>query len=91
MPFVPALWATWAVLLLSTIVLKMYVARLGRDEDDELLLQNSSERFRAEQAAILSRLHKMEPVQRVFLWALAAVSMVVVVYYVHDMLNQLFR
>jgi hypothetical protein len=88
MNFVPAMWTVWAVLVLVSVILKLYVSRLGRDEEDEVILLESSEHLRTEQAAILSRLHRVEPVQRAFLWVLGAATLFVVVYYVHDMVNQ---
>jgi hypothetical protein len=88
MNFVPAMWMVWAVLVLVSVILKLYVSRLGRDEEDEVILLESSEHLRTEQAAILSRLHRVEPVQRAFLWVLGAATLFVVVYYVHDMVNQ---
>jgi hypothetical protein len=88
MKFIPAMWIIWAVMLLIAVALKLYVSRLSRNEDDELVLLESSEHLRVEQAAIVTRLHKVEPVQRVFLWVLGASSLFVVVYYIHDMVNQ---
>jgi len=88
MPFVPAMWAVWGLLVLFAIILKMYVSRLARDEDDELALNESSEHLRVEQAAMTARLNRIQPVQRTLLWALAAASLFVLVYYVHDMVNQ---
>jgi hypothetical protein len=88
MNFVPAMWTVWAVLVLVSVILKLYVSRLGRDEEDEVILLESSEHLRTEQAAILSRLHRVEPIQRAFLWVLGAATFFVVVYYVHDMVNQ---
>jgi hypothetical protein len=88
MTFVPAMWMVWAVLLLASVILKLYVSRLGRDEDNELVLLDSSEHLRIEQAAIHSRLHKVEPIQRIFLWIWGAASLFVLAYYVHDMMNQ---
>jgi hypothetical protein len=88
MNFVPAMWTVWAVLVLVSVILKLYVSRLGRDEEDEVILLESSEHLRTEQAAILSRLHRVEPVQRAFLWVLGAATLFVVVYYVHHMVNQ---
>jgi hypothetical protein len=88
MTFVPAMWAVWAAFLAVSVILKLYVSRLGRDEDDELILLESSEHLRVEQAEILSRLHKVEPIQRAFLWVLLAASLFVVAYYLHDMVSQ---
>ena len=88
MAFVPAMWAIWAFLFLATAVVKLYVSRLGRNEEDELMLLESSERLRSEQAAILSRLHKVEPIQRAFFWILGAATLFVAIYYIRDMVNQ---
>ncbi|MGA7340342.1 MAG: hypothetical protein WBE72_10715 [Terracidiphilus sp.] len=88
MPFVPAMWAVWVVLVLCFIVLKFYVSRLSRDEDDQLVLQESFERVRLEQAALVTRLNKIQPLQRAILWVLGAASVFVAVYYLHDMLSQ---
>jgi|HubBroStandDraft_1064217.scaffolds.fasta_scaffold533227_1 hypothetical protein len=88
MTFVPAMWMVWAVLLLSSLILKLYVSRLGRDEDNELILLESSEHLRVEQANIHSKLHKVEPIQRAFLWVWGAASLLLLVYYAHDMVNQ---
>jgi hypothetical protein len=88
MTFVPAMWMVWAVLLLSSAILKLYVSRLGRDEDNELILLESSEHLRVEQANIHSKLHKVEPIQRAFLWVSGAASLLLLVYYAHDMVNQ---
>lgn len=88
MTFVPAMWTIWAVLVLVSTILKLYASRLGRDEDDELVLLESSEHLRVEQAAIVSRLHKVEPIQRAFLWVLGAASLFVAIYYLHDMVMQ---
>jgi hypothetical protein len=88
MTFVPAMWIVWVVLLLLSVILKLYVSLLGRSEDNELILLESSEHLRLEQADIHSKLHKVEPIQRAFLWVWGAASLFVLVYYVHDMVNQ---
>jgi hypothetical protein len=88
MTFVPAMWMVWSVLLLMAVILKLYVSRLGRNEDNELVLLESSEHLRLEQADIHSKLHTVEPIQRAFLWVWGAASLFVLVYYVHDMVNQ---
>lgn len=61
---------------------------MSRDEDDQLVLDESFEHVRVEQAAILTKLNKVQPVQRMALWVLGAASLFVALYYVHDMLNQ---
>ncbi|HZP06607.1 MAG TPA: hypothetical protein VFB43_17035 [Terracidiphilus sp.] len=88
MTFVPAMWAVWIALAFSFVVLKLYISRLSRDEDDELVLGESLDRIRLEQASLAARLHKVEPIERVVLWVLGATSVFVAVYYIHDMIMQ---
>jgi hypothetical protein len=88
MNFVPAMWAVWIVLALSFIALKLYISRLSRDEDDEVVLSESLDRVRVEQAGITAKINKVEPVEHVVLWALGATSVLVAAYYIHDMINQ---
>ena len=88
MPFVPAMWIIWGVVVLLFIAVKIYASRMSRDEDDQLILQDSSGVLKAEQAAIMGRLNKFKPVQVTATWALAAMTLVVVIYYVHDMVSQ---
>lgn len=88
MTFVPAMWTVWIVLVFSFIAVKLYVSRLGRDEDDELYLGESLEHLRAEQASITTKLHKVEPVEHAVLWTLGIASLFVAVYYIHDMISQ---
>ena len=88
MTFVPAMWAVWVALVLLSVILKLYISRLSRDEDDQIVLDESFEHLRAEQAAMLTKLNKIQPVQRAALWVLGAATLFVVAYYVHDMLSQ---
>lgn len=85
---VPAMWSVWGLLVLLSIALKIYSGRLSRDEDDQLVLDESFAHVRAEQAAIMSRVKKVEPVMRTVLVLLAAMTLVVVAYYVVDMIHQ---
>jgi len=88
MSIVPVMLIIWGALFLLFIVVKIYVSRMSRDEDDQLILQDSSGVLKAQQAAIMGRLNKFKPVQLAVTWALAAMTLIVVVYYVHDMLSQ---
>ena len=88
MPFVPAMWIVWSVLFLSFAVLKLYISRLSRDEDDELILGESLDRVRIEQASLTAKLNKVEPVEHLVLWGLGATSVIVAAYYIHDMISQ---
>lgn len=88
MMVVPAMWAVWGLLALTWLSLRIYTGRLSRDEDDQLVLDDSFERIRVEQAAIVARLKKIEPITRIVLILFCAMTLVVVVYYIFDMIHQ---
>jgi len=86
--FVPIMLSVWGALVLILVALKMYAGRLSRDEDDQLILDESFAHVKAEQAAIMAKVHKIEPIQRVALWLVAAMTLFVIGYYVVDVINQ---
>jgi len=86
--FVPVIWAVWGALVLLMLVLKLYSARLARDEDNQIILQESYDRLKTEQAAIMARVNRIEPVGRIAMWLTLGSSLFVVVYYVHDIFAQ---
>jgi uncharacterized membrane protein YjfL (UPF0719 family) len=86
--FAPVLWSVWGGVVLLLIILKVYSGRLARDEDDQIILDDSFNHVRNEQAAIIEKVHKIEPVQRVAMWAAIAMTVVVIGYYIVDILNQ---
>lgn len=86
--FVPIMWSVWGVLVLLVLALKIYSGRVSRDEDDQIILDDSFDRVKAEQAAIVARVHRIEPVTRIALWVAAAMTAVVIVYYAIDMVRQ---
>ncbi len=82
------MWSVWGVLVLLALALKIYGGRLSRDEDDQIILDDSFDRVKSEQAAILAKVHKIEPITRVVLWVATAMTVVVIVYYAIDMYRQ---
>jgi hypothetical protein len=86
--FVPVMWAAWAVLVAITLGLKIYTGRLTRDEDDQLVLDPAFDRVRDEQAAIVAKVNKVEPVTRVMMWLVVAMTIVVIGYYIMDFMTQ---
>jgi len=88
MPFVPCMWVVWAVLLLVFIAFKVYVSRLSRNEDDQLVLQDSSNHVRAEQEVIYAQLQKTKPVGNAIFALFGVMTIVVAGYYVMDMVRQ---
>jgi hypothetical protein len=85
-PFVAVMWTVWGVLVLLVICLKIYAGRLTRDEDDQIILDDSFDNVKAEQAAIMAKVAKLDPVVRVVFWLAVTATLVVIVYYVRDVL-----
>jgi hypothetical protein len=85
---VPVMWAVWGVLILIMLALKIYNGRLTRDEDDQLVLDSAFDHVKAQQAAIMEKVHKIEPLRRASLWLAIAATVFVVGYYAMDVLNQ---
>jgi len=86
--YAPVMWAVWSALVVVVLALKLYTGRLSRDEDDQLVLDSAFDRVRDEQAAIVAKVNKVEPLMKVFLWLAAAMTVVVIAYYVSDFFSQ---
>jgi hypothetical protein len=89
MTFVPVMWTIWGVLVVILAALYVYRSRLTRDEDDQIILDDSFDNVKNEQAAIVEKVNKVEPLVRVFLWLVGAMTVFVIVYYIRDILVQL--
>jgi flagellar biosynthesis/type III secretory pathway M-ring protein FliF/YscJ len=88
MMIVPVMWVVWCSLVVLLLIVKMYASRLSRDEDDQLVLQDSFDHVRVEQANIVARLNKLQPIQTGVLVALGLATLFVAGYYVLDIVNQ---
>ena len=86
---VPVMWSVWGVLALITAVLYLYRSTLTRDEEDQVFLDDAFEQERAVQAGIVARVQKIEPALHAVLWATGAVSVVIVAYYVVDIIRHI--
>lgn len=89
MTFVPIMWVIWSAIAAIMVGLHIYRSSLEKDEEDQLFLDDSFEHERAANAAIVARATRVEPLVRVSHWLLAAASVVVVAYYVRDILLHL--
>ncbi len=88
MPLVAWIWAVWGVSVLLYLSLKIYESRLSRDEDDQLVLDDSFVRIREEQAAIVARVNRVQPLVRAALVLLGVMTLFVIGYYVMDIVHQ---
>jgi hypothetical protein len=83
------LWSVWAAFVLFMAILYIYRSSLTRDEEDQIFLDESFDQEKALQAVIASKVGKIEPLLRISRWLVVAMSCVVVVYYIRDILVQL--
>lgn len=84
----PVMWAVWGVLVVLMLALKIYTGKLSRDEDDQLILDSAFDHIKAEQAAIMAKVNKIEPVRKLTMWLVVAMTVVVIAYYAMDVFSQ---
>jgi hypothetical protein len=89
MTFVPVMWTIWAILFVLMAVLYLYRYSIAKNEEDQIFLDESFNSEKLEQEAIISRITKLEPWIKVSQWLVAAMTAVVLVYYIRDILHQL--
>jgi len=82
------MWTVWGVLVLILIALNVYRSRLTRDEDDQLILDESFDNVKNEQAAMMAKVNKIQPVFRLMTWLVGAATLFVVGYYIWDIYTQ---
>ena len=85
---VPVIWSVWALCILFVAVMYLVRSRLTRDEEDQIFLDESFAHERTAQAAIAERVHKIEPVVRASMWLAGAATVLVIAYYIYDIINQ---
>ena len=83
------MWSVWAAFAVFLAALYIYRSGLTRDEEDQVFLDDSFEQEKTQQAVIVARVNKIEPLIRVFRWLVIAMSAVVAVYYIRDIMVQL--
>ena len=88
MTLVPVMWSVWGVLVVILAALYLYRSRLERDEEDQIFLDDSFSHEQAAQAAILAKVHKIQPVVRISSIAAGVATLFVIGYYVLDIINQ---
>ncbi|MGH9607941.1 MAG: hypothetical protein ACRD3N_19815 [Terracidiphilus sp.] len=89
MTFVPIMWIVWGAIVVMMAGLHLYRGNLEKDEEDQIFLDDSFDHEKNQQAAIVARVNKVEPFVRVSHWVVAAMSVVVIAYYVRDILAHL--
>ena len=85
---IPLIWVGWGVSLLVFIAFRVYVHRISRNEDDQLVLQASSARLVEEQQAIAARLQSVKPAGLAILALFGVMTLGVLGYYALDIVRQ---
>lgn len=88
MTFIPVMWTVWSALVLILVAIWLYRARLERDEEDQIFLDDSFDHERAAQAAIVAKVNKVQPIFKIALVLASLATAWVIVYYVRDILHQ---
>ena len=88
MTLVPVMWAVWGVLTVAAVALYLYRSSLTRDEEDQIYLDDAFQHERSAQEAIVAKVGKIEPALRVAVWLVAAWTLLVVAYYIWDIVVQ---
>ncbi len=89
MTFVPILWSVWGAVVVLLLSLHIYRGSLEKNEDDQIFLDDSFDHEKAAQMAIVAKVQKIEPALRVAKWLALAMTVVVIIYYIRDILLQL--
>lgn len=88
MSSIPVMWSVWGALFLVFVAFRVYVYNIRRNEDDQLVLHDSSAHLRQEQETITARLQSTKPVGTAILGLLGAMTLFVLGYYVMDVVRQ---
>ena len=89
MTLVPIMWSIWGAFVALMLSLHVYRGALEKNEDDQIFLDDSFDHERTAQMAIVAKVQRIEPALRVAKWLALAKTLVVIAYYVRDILLQL--
>jgi cell division protein FtsL len=78
----------WAVLVVITGALVLYRARLQGNEIDQVSLDDTFARERAENEALAAKVNKVQPAIRILNWVLLVATIFVAGYWIWDFVKQ---
>lgn len=88
MSLIITVWIVWTVLGLVLLGLIMYRGSITRYEEDQLFLDNANGFEHRQQAELLKKVKRIEPVIRIFGGAEGLVTLGIVGFYLMDALRQ---
>lgn len=90
MTFFPIMLSVWILTIVIMAIMLLYRSRLGRDEEDQLFLDDSFNEQKAAQAAIAARVEKVQPMVKGSELLAGATTLFVIGYFAIDMYKNLF-
>lgn len=88
MSMVIVMWAVWAALVLVAAGLFIYRSSLTKNEEDQIFLDDSFQHEQVEQAAIVAKVNRVQPILRASIWLVGLATLFVIGYYILDIINQ---
>ncbi|MGD1064390.1 MAG: hypothetical protein ABR860_14110 [Terracidiphilus sp.] len=85
---VPVMWVVWGVSLVLTAGVSIYAARLGRNEESQIFLADSSSHVKSEQEEIAARISRIQPLKRWVLAVAGLMTLLILAYYILDVFRQ---
>jgi len=86
--FATVMMICWAVLAVITGALVLYRAKLQGNETDIVARDDTFAREAAENEALAAKVNKIQPAIRILSWVLAAATVIVIVYWIVDVIQQ---
>jgi hypothetical protein len=90
MHFVPILWIVWAVFTAILLSLLLYRGTITRYEDDQLFLDDISDRQHKENDAIIAKLAKIQPFLKVFTGVTSILTAAIIGLYAWDAIKTFY-
>jgi hypothetical protein len=85
---VPVLLSVWGVSLALMFGVSIYVARVGRNEEAQIFLAESSSHVKSEQDEIAARVGKLLPLKRSVMILAGVMTLAVAVYFIYNVFHQ---
>jgi hypothetical protein len=90
MHIVPTLWIVWAVFAVCLLGLLLYRGTITRYEDDQLFLDDISDRAHKENDAIIRKLNTIQPFLRVFTGVTSILTAAIIGIYAWDAIKAFY-
>ena len=89
-PIMPTLWIIWAVFAVCLLALLLYRGTITRYEDDQLFLDDHSDRQHQENDAIIRKLSKIQPFLKVFTGVTSVLTAAIIGIYAWDAIKTFY-